>query len=1412
MYLQFHFFRQIRIMQGQLFTRHFIEHAIQDTAAWKDLPDSELNQFQEDLHRIYYDISPDISASSNINESSTERLIIDQTLYLLGWKGLFLTDQNLEPVGRENVPDYLLYPSQEAFKNGMSASHESDRYRHGVALLEAKRWMRPLDRSDTQPAANIKKFDTGAPSSQMLRYLSRADVVSDRAIKWGILSNGAVWRLYFQDARSRVEDFFEINIASVLGISGIQTEPDQPDSRHAIRLFLLMFRRESFLPQTWDISGRTFHQFALSEARLYEEMVSESLGKRVFSEVYPQLATAIARSDLSSQKDRRGRYTRQYLEEIREATLILLYRILFVMYAEDRRLLPVLEDRYKKYSMTSLRKDIAEAADTQRPLPAKITSFWDTLANIFTLVSEGDGTVGMPQYNGTLFESYRYPLLGRIRVPDALMAPIIDMLSRTAETEHALRINYRDLSVSHLGGIYERLLSWKLVQIDGETELQARPTSFARKNSGSYYTHDDLVKLVIDESVGVLVSEITDQFDSQVKNLEGKKKLKAKEEDSLAANDPATRILELKICDPAMGSGHFLVSLVDYLADAILSEAERAAEAVNALPVMAYRVEQSRLWTSDVIKSIASIRQDILKNAREQNWTVDDRQLDDRHIVRRMILKKVIFGVDKNPMAVELAKVALWLHTFTVGAPLSFLDHHLKCGDSLHGENFQAVRKDIEQMGVLFQQDELSGLDKAAKHLEIVADLTDTNIAEVMKSKRHAEKAERDVAPIHALLDFWRSLRWLVPNWSALQIKKIRDAGIRNALAELLSGRYNIVGVIETGHIHGVENEYIEALNTLLKQAKEISDRERFFHWQTAFPAVWSNNRGGFDAVIGNPPWDRMKLQQVEWFSDRSPDIARQARASDRENLIRNEEKKNTALWREFSIAAEIAVNSMEVIRKSKEYPLLSGGDINLYSLFVERAETLASKKGVIGLLVPSGIAGDKTASKFFRSISTTNRLKTLFDFENRKVFFPDVHASFKFCALVFSGEKRTFEASACAFFLHNIEDLKDSDRKLNLSSEDFVLVNPNTGTAPIFRTARDAEITTRIYRNHPVLVRHAGREKIPVWPVDYMRMFDMTLDSDKFMRLAELESQGWIRSDLNRWKKNEEEMLPLYEGKMVQMYDHRAADVVVNPANLHRPAQQEALPDKLKVQPDRFPEPQYWVKRENVLGRTAGTWQLGFKEITAPTNARTMIAAIMPQAAFGNKVPVLSPSNDNHAQNSRNAVLLVANLNAFAFDYVLRQKLQGQTINLFILEQLPVIGLGRFDDSILGRNIGDYICKEVLALTYTAHDMAPFARDIGYIDDKGNVREPFVWDAEDRTHRMARLDALFMYLYDLSLSDAEYILSTFPIVKKNDIDTMGSFVTRELILAYLKRIESGILSHENITEPGFVWPRQEKH
>ena len=315
-----------------------------------------------------------------------------------------------------------------------------------------------------------------------------------------------------------------------------------------------------------------------------------------------------------------------------------------------------------------------------------------------------------------------------------------------------------------------------------------------------------------------------------------------------------------------------------------------------------------------------------------------------------------------------------------------------------------------------------------------------------------------------------------------------------------------------------------------------IARKERFLHWEVAFPGVWRGwqdhqPQGGFDAVMGNPPWDRIKLQEVEWFATRSPELALAPTAAARRAAIKELRDNGDGLAAEFDSAKGQADTLGRLVRTSGHYPLLGGGDINLYSLFVERATKLLKPDGMMGLLTPSGIYADKTAANFFKTVTGSQRVAGIYDFENRKIFFKDVHASFKFCALIVGGDNRKFDETKCAFFLQDLQTINDPDRCFPLAAEDFSRVNPNTATAPIFRTRRDAEITLGIYERHPVLVDRSSGEERRAWPVRYQTMFHMTNDSHLFRTAAQLEGDGFYPVDGNRWRKGQELYVPSVPG-----------------------------------------------------------------------------------------------------------------------------------------------------------------------------------------------------------------------------------------------------------------------------------------
>ena len=1336
-------------VSGSLFASEFLAESVRELPEWEEARTDLAARIAPRLR----DIRGAFPAREDSNEAVTEDEFIWKVLGALGWTAA-LRQQNLGLHGHRDVPDGVLFATEADKTQALGVREEPRRYATGVCLVESKRWGLDLDRASGSHGI--------APATQMLRYLAEARVVTGGRLRWGILTNGARWRIYHTDARSVADDFFEVDLEAALGGTPTLFAPTPEEAADALALFVLFFRRDAFHRR--DADWKNLLDRALEGGRFLEERVSADLSEVVFREVFPSLVRAIA--------VQAGNVP---LSEVRDAALVLLYRLLFILYAEDRRLLPVDDEKYRAVGLRHrVRSDIAARLDRGEAFSAKATSYWHAVIDLCRVIDEGDPAFGLPPYNGGLFDPGRAPLLDRIALGNAALAPVVDAMACRRTAEGRRYISYRDLSVQQLGSIYERLLEHEVAR-DG-TGVVVRPNALARKDSGSYYTPESLVRLIIRETLGPKVENALAGFREAAREFAdrgGERDVAA-----LADVDAASRLLDLRVCDPAMGSGHFLVSLVDYLTDRVI---EALAEAHKIAPD----------YESPVAARIERIRETIQRNATAGGWAVAPSQLDDRHLVRRMVLKRCVYGVDKNPMAVELAKVSLWLHSFTVGAPLGFLDHHLRCGDSLFGAWVRpATARAMREGGPLFVSGPLRAATEAARPMEAIEALTDAEIAEAAESERLFRGVQEQTRPFAAFLSVLHALDW----------RDDRSAEARAALRAWLAGKFGDPVAIAAGEaeVPG-DPEQAAKFGGLLAEARERIAQEGFLHWELAFPGVWPDGeaegerQGGFDAVIGNPPWDRMKLQQVEWFAFRRPEIANAQRASDRKAMIAALEESGDPLADDFRRADARAKRAVEVARKGGDYPLLSSGDINIYSLFVERGMSLVKPDGAVGLLVPSGIASDKTAARFFRSVATAGRLRALYDFENKKVFFPAVHASFKFCVFV-AARSGADRPARCAFYLHGLSELDDAERSLKLTPDDFRRVNPNTGTAPIFRSRRDQEITTAIYRRLPVLVDRSSGEPVSAWPVRYERMFDMTNDSHRFRTRTELEEkEGAWHIGGNLYDSPAGRFVPLYEGKMVQAFDHRAASVVVNPDNLHRPGQPVPATAAQHGDPDWVPDPQFWVQASTEVVQSPVT--LGFKHVTAATNARAMIAALIPNAAAGNSFPLLLSRDDSGAgSEAAQLSLLLGNLNASVLDFVVRQKVQGQNLNLFLIEQLPIVPPDLADATVFGSKTATEIVTEtVLELTYTAHDMASFAEALGHVDEAGNPLPPFPWNEDRRVRLRAKLDALFFHLYAVTDRDAiRHIYSTFPIVERQERGTHGAYRSRDLALAYLNALTAG--------------------
>jgi hypothetical protein len=843
------------LISGNLFTRDYLLEGIRTSPPWLELSDAKARELTAKLRGL----AQKLTAGVKPNEAQTERDFIYPVLSLLGWRDMEV-QQTLSATGRKQVPDALLFADEAARNKAVAERDHWRRYQFGLSIVEAKRWARALDRTDKKEVQ-----EEGVPSTQMLQYLSRVDVQTSGKVRLGILTNGVIWRLYFQGALSVSEDYFEVNLGKALELPGYERDLiDLADERltpeHAVRLFALMFGKAAFLPMEGAL---TFHELSRQAGKLWEEKVTKDLSNLVFEELFPMLVTNLHRLDPAKP----ATIDNEYLEAVRQAALILLYRLLFVVYAEDRDLLPDSQEPYKSYSLTALRLEVAERMEQRHVFSTGMATYWPKITAVFGAIANGNDELGIPPYNGGLFAADAAPLLQRVSIPDAIIAEAVFKLSHRQDTEGSTPryINYRDLGVQQLGTIYERTLEYGLKVQDGTVVVDEDDK--ARHESGSYYTADSLVSLIIERTIGPLVEACRKAFQEKAAELAGDNRPADIKLAELQGYDPALAILELRVCDPAMGSGHFLVNLVDWLADKTLASIAEAELLVDW---------SEKPYRSPVLSSIEQTRADIIRQATKRKWPFVVEHLDDRHIIRRSILKRCIYGVDKNPMAVELAKVALWLHTFTVGAPLSFLDHHLRKGNSLLGFWVSdAIERVVRWGGQLLINEPMQQAMAQAMAMQRLERVNDIDLGEVHESKTIFDGIEQETKPFNSFLQLLYALDWLKLD----KLKKARvKAWLDGQFGEPLDiGRGKIVlggedgGTGYAGARDGLSRlaeparSDAKAFAGTLNEARGLARGELFFNWQVAFPGVWSEwdrktLKGGFDAVIGNPPYVRQEL------------------------------------------------------------------------------------------------------------------------------------------------------------------------------------------------------------------------------------------------------------------------------------------------------------------------------------------------------------------------------------------------------------------------------------------------------------------------------------------------------------------------------------------------------------------------
>ncbi len=544
-------------------------------------------------------------------------------------------------------------------------------------------------------------------------------------------------------------------------------------------------------------------------------------------------------------------------------------------------------------------------------------------------------------------------------------------------------------------------------------------------------------------------------------------------------------------------------------------------------------------------------------------------------------------------------------------------------------------------------------------------------------------------------------------------------------------------------------------------------------------PDASAQHRGnGFDVVLGNPPWERVKLQEQEFFAQRDPAIADAPNAASRKRAIAALKDTNRELLAEFAAAMRQADGESHLLRLSGRFPLCGRGDINTFSVFAELARDSICPTGRVGAILPSGLATGETGKLFFQSLVNDGSIVSLHSFENESRIFAGIHNQLKFALLTLTGSAHPCAASDFVFFARHPEDLHSQWRHFTLTADDFWLLNPNTGTCPIFRSERDARVTRSLYRRFPILWRE-GEESGNPWSVRFARAFDMATDSGLFRSLNEL---GGVVTDprTNTVTHQGNEYRPLYEAKMVHLFDHRYGSYA---GQTQAQANKGVLPHT-GVEQHRDPgflvTPRYWVSRTHIAAALDGNWTrewlMGWRGIGRNVDSRTMIPCLLPDVAVGHTLLLLLPGGE-----PADCAALCALMSSFLIDYIVRQKMDGTGATYFVVRQLPLprpsdlAAIAPWDSRT---TIGEWFASRMLELSYTSFDMHAFACDLGY---RG---PPFRWD-EGRRHQIrCELDAAVLHLYGVGREDAEHVLDSFFAYRAKEEERHGGcFRSKQNIL-----------------------------
>lgn len=1092
---------------------------------------------------------------------------------------------------------------------------------------------------------------------------------------WAFVSNGLRLRILRDNVSLTRQAFVEFDLAGMM---------DGEVYSDFILLWLLCHQSRVEVPEDkspehcwlekWSQAAQQRGTRALDQLRNGVEEAIKSLGSGFLS----HLANTELKEKLKTGTLDKQEYYRQLLRTV--------YRLIFIFASEDRGLLldPQADQQAKDcymqyYSATRLRKL------AQRKRGTRHCDLWRGLSLVFDKFGSKEGCpeLALPALGSFLWSREAIADLDGCDIANRDLLEAVRALAFTVDNNILRAVDYKNLGSEELGSVYESLLElYPELNVDVGTFELSQAAGSERKTTGSYYTPSSLVNCLLDSALEPVLDE------------------------AVKKDNPEQAILNLKVCDPATGSGHFLVAAAHRMA-----------------------------------KRLAAIR------------TGDDEPSPQAtRMALRDVIGHCIYGVDMNPMAVELCKVSLWIEALEPGKPLSFLDHHIKCGNSLLGttpalmeqgipdDAFKPMEGDIKAIcndwkkqnkderkgqkvmlfddGKEFPWDKLGTLSTAYNKIEEFDDDDITSCQQ--KEKQYEEFVKSSSYEFgHLLADAW---------CSAFVIEKSKKFSY----------------VITENTFRNIEKNPHSLAPWLKEEIKRLARQYQFFHWHLEFPSVFkvpSKNdqpgnkqtrwSGGFDCVLGNPPWERTALEDTQFFASRLPQVLEAPTTAARKKLIRTLKDTHPNIYAGYLDAKRKAAGETALVADTERFPLGACGRLNTYALFAELSLRLISTSGKAGIIVQTGIATDAPMETFWRTLVETCTIESIFDFENRKAIFPGVHRSMKFCLLTLKGSSsQHIDRIKCGFFLQEVKELKDADSTYSLTAEALSIINSNTKQPPVCRSQKDLELISLIHQQHSILMaREKKSYKAKAW-----RALMSAGSSQHYRRLDQIRIDENSDLDPSYITHDGKLYIALLEAKQIHQFDPSFATYKGVSQSDCRSGKPRPVSEEERVNL-RIPYPRFWAVESVVEDMYAAKnwekhWSVGIRDVTNSTNERTAIMCILP------RLGLVQPLNGVLIHTAHDALWIVSAVNSFVCDYVARQKTPGSHLNVTIFSQLPV------PEPSSEKPLYEQVINHSLELTCVVPQLEKFSKSLGYDGP------PFVWDEERRFKIRAELDAAYFHLY----------------------------------------------------------------